>query len=252
MPARPALVGALAALALAAPAAAQSSLGLAAGGLSFGAVAEDGATHGRVEGWLDLAITAAHGLQLDLAVEDRAEGTLATVGGHLYLAPGPGRKYGFFGSVADLDGEGFTLGTAGAEGLWALGERTALEARLGVGIADRAAGGRLDFVFAGASVMHELGDVTLGLSAEIAEYDETGFRAIGSTVMLEADWRPRGSPITVSAGIGVSDLSGSDGRPAETVARLSVGLSFGAAADPARRPFRRSDPYGPLALRGLF
>jgi hypothetical protein len=237
------------------PATAQSSLGIQSGGLTFG-LAQDGEGEARPSAglWADVAIGSHHGIQIDLAAEDTARGLLGHVGAHLHLAPGPGRKYGFFATLSDLDGESFTLGTLGLEGRMALGPRTGLELRGGIGIANRiAATDNLDFLFAGAALDHRISPgLTASLSAEVAEFDETGFRAMGSTLLAEVEYRPARSPIAVSAGLGVSSLEGRDGRPQETFARLGVSWTFGATAEPARRPFRRADPYAPLALRGLF
>ncbi|MCU0912091.1 MAG: hypothetical protein MUE98_12310 [Rhodobacteraceae bacterium] len=243
------------ACAAAMPATAQSSLGLQSGGLTFGLTqGEDGEARASADLWADVAIGSHHGVQIDLAAEDTAQGLLAHAGVHLYLAPGPDRKYGVFATVGDLDGESFTVGTVGLEGRMALGPRTGLELRGGIGIANRiAAADNLDFLFAGAAVDHEIAPgLTASLSAEVAEFDETGFQAMGSTVLAEVEYRPARSPLAISAGLGVSSLEGRDGRPQETFARIGVSWTFGAATEPARRPFRRADPYAPLALRGLF
>lgn len=253
---RSALSAAALAVALATPAAAQSSLGLQSGGLSFG-VTQDGAGDARATGevWADIAVTPHHGVQLDFAVEDTASGALGHIAAHLYLAPGPGRKYGVFATVSDLDGESFTVGTIGIEGRVALGARTGLELRGGIGIAERiSAPESLDFLFLGAGIDHEVAPgLTAALSAEVAEYEELGFQAVGTTLLAEVEYRPGQSPVSIRAGLGLSGLDGRDGRPRETFARLGVSWTFGAEAGaPSRRAFRRPDPHAPLTLRGLF
>ncbi len=255
MPARTALSAALLGLAFALPAAAQTSLGIAAGELGFGVMSAGNDGRALAEGTLDIRVTGHHGLQFDLAVEDTAAGTLGHLAAHLYLAPAPGRRYGLFATASDLDGQSFTTGTAGVEGIVAVGARTAVEAHAGIGIAHRlSAPARMDFIFAGAGLHHAATDtLDLGLAAEIAEFDEAGFRAIGTTLAATAAWRPRGGPVAVTASVGLSGLDGRDSRPAEGFVTLGLSYSFGAGAgDPAARPFRRPDPYAPMALRGLF
>ncbi len=247
-----ALIAALAPL----PSLAQTSLGFTGGGVTLGVTSSDTSDSLTfVDGWLDIAITAAHGVQLDFGIEDTSAGTLAHAATHIYMMPREGQKYGVFATVSDLDGEGFTVGTIGLEGRLAVGPKTAIEAHIGIGIAHRiTAPDNLDFLFAGAGITHDLSPgLTIGLHGEIAEFDETNFQAVGYTVMLEAEYRPRRSPVSISAGIGVSGLDGSNGAPSETVARIGVSYTFGAqTGDPTRRPFRRHNPYAPLALRGLF
>lgn len=247
---------ALAAALLPAAAAAQSSLGFTAGALTLGATSvESGDARGFAEGWLDVAITGSHGLQFDLGLEETAAGTLAHAGAHLYLAPKAGQKYGLFAVVSDMDGMEFTVGAVGAEGIFALGERTALELRGGVGIARRpTAPTSLDFIFVGAGVTHEFSPaLSAGLYAEAAEFDEIGLRANGYTIRFEAELRPGRGPLALTAGIGISGLDGPDGMPSESFVSLGLTYSFGGRGpDPSRRAFRRPDPYAPLALRGLF
>lgn len=248
------LSAALCGLVLPYTAMAQTSLGFTGGELALGTVSFDGTEHGFVEGWADVAITAAHGIQIDFALQEHPQGMLGTVAAHLYMTPHEGQKYGVFATVSDLDGEGFTAATVGLEGLFALTDTTAVGVHGGIGLADRISGADgFDFVFAGGSLTHELSpSVSLAFVAEVAEYDETDFRATGYTAMIEAEYRPNAGPIALKAGFGVSGLEGRDGRPAETVARLGLSWRFGATASPARGAFRRPDAYAPLALRGLF
>lgn len=255
MPARPALSAAVLGLCLALPTAAQTSLGIASGELGFGVITAGEDSRAAASGSVDVRIAAHHGLQIDLAFEDTAAGGLGHLAAHLYLAPGEGRKYGLFASASDLDGQSFTTGTAGVEGLVALGPRMAVEAHAGIGIAHRlTAPLRMDFVFAGAGLHHAATDsLDLGLSATIAEFDEAGFRALGSTLAATAEWRPRRGAVAVTAALGLSSLEGRDGRPAEGFVALGLSYSFGGhPTDPSARRFRRPDPYAPLALRGMF
>jgi hypothetical protein len=235
------------------PSLAQSSLGFTMGEASVGVLSLDSGEFAFADGRVDVAITGAHGLQFDLALEDRPQGTLGHFGAHVYLAPREGQKYGLFATLSDLDGESLTLGAAGAEGRIALGERAALELRAGAGLGNRiASDASLDFIFAGAGVDYEASDrLRLGLYGEAAEFDEADFRAVGYTLVAEAEYR-LGS-VTISGAVGVSGLEGRDGGARESFARIGLSVGFGAGgADPSRRLFRRADPTQPLALRGLF
>lgn len=232
---------------------AQSSLGIHAGGLTLGVTATDSDSFALASGWLDVAITGAHGLQFGVTLENTPAGALGSLDAHLYLAPQDTAKYGFFVVASDLDGGDFTMGLLGAEGLLALGPRTTAEIRGGIGIAKRlTAPDSLDFIFAGGAVTREVSPaLRLGLAVELAEYDEAALSAVGYTITAEADWRRPGSPLALTAALGVSGLEGRDGAPAESFVRLGLSYSFGAGTG-THRPFRRPDPYAPLALRGMF
>jgi hypothetical protein len=233
---------------------AQSSLGIHSGGVSFGVMSADSTEElGFGSGWLDVAVTGVHGLQFGLTLEDTAAGTLGTFDAHLYMAPHNTAKYGLFVIVSDLDGANFTMAVAGAEGMFALGERTTAEIRTGVGIAKRtAAPDSLDFVFVGGGINHEINPtLNIGLTFDVAEYDEPALQAYGYTVMAEAEYRPGNGPISLTAGVGISGLEGTNGGPSETLVKLGLTYTFGAGSG-THRPFRRAAPYAPLALRASF
>ncbi len=233
---------------------AQSSLGIQSGGLSFGTSSADTTeTLGYGTGWVDVAITGVHGLQFGLTLEDTPGGVLGTFDGHLYMSPQGRAKYGLFVIVSDLNDAHFTLAAAGAEAIFPLGERTTADIRAGVGIAKRSAAPEsLDFIFLGGGITHEIGtNLTVGLNADIAEYDEAALRAYGYTVMAEAEYRPGNGAIALTAGVGVSGLAGRDGGPSETIVKFGLSYTFGAGGG-TKRPFRRPDPYAPLALRNSF
>jgi len=236
---------------------AQSSLGITSGGLVSITVtsSESEGALGAAAGWVDVTITEAHGMQLGSALTDTPAGVLGHLDMHLYMTPRPGHKYGLYGQVSDLDNAHFTLGAVGAEAIFAIGPETAIEGRGGIGIAKRSsAPTSLDFIFVGAALSHDVSDrLGLGFAIEIAEFDETALRAYGYTAMAEAEYRPLGRALSLTAGVGISGLEGRDGRPSEALLQLGMRYTFGArTAGSARRPFRRADPYSPLALRGLF
>ncbi len=85
------------------------------------------------------------------------------------MTPNSAQKYGIFGMLADVDGEAVTYAAVGVEGILALGTRTSIELRGGIGAASAAG---LDFIFVGARLLHQ----TLGGSTLIyAGYDLTEF-----------------------------------------------------------------------------
>lgn len=253
MSARTALFAALY-LCAATAASSEPNLGIQAGGYGFGSLKpQSDQTLAFGEGWLDVAITDVHGLQLGLSLEDTKSGVIGTFDGHLYMAPQDTAKYGLFLVVTDLNDAHFTLAAAGAEAMISLSNKTTLDMHAGIGIAKRtSAPESLDFIFLGGGLTHEIGsELTIGMNFDVAEYDETALRAYGYTAMAQAEYSPNGGPIALTAGLGVSGLEGRNGAPAETVLKLGLSYSFGETKG-TNRPFRRANPYGPLSLRANF
>ncbi|MEL7344253.1 MAG: hypothetical protein AAFN59_05255, partial [Pseudomonadota bacterium] len=156
---------------------AQSSIGMKGASFSFAGVAlENSDTSYEGDVTLDVAVTGYHGLQGEVSFYDTDAGMIGRIGGHAYLEPGEGRKYGLFGTYGDLDGASYSYIQAGIEGMWSLGERTSLEARAGMGMAE----GDMDFIFGGAALHYAASDnLTVSAGVDIAEFDEAAFSAIG-------------------------------------------------------------------------
>lgn len=245
---------AAAALVMALPASAQSSLGLSRLEAEIG-ISGDGSqdlAEARISG--DFRITGAHGLQIDLSAFDYPGGYLGQIDGHLYLQPGNRSKYGLFGSLADVDGREATIAFAGAEGLFALTGRTTLETRAGIGYARP---GALDFVAAEARLSQAVtGALSVHVAAQVAEIQEQSLdtRAWGAEIGLT--WHPAEGPLAITAAAGTTGLDGRDSVPADGYIRLGVSWSFGGGSD-ARRPvaehgFTSPRPFDPLLRRGRF
>ena len=232
------------------PAFAQSSLGISGVELSLGAVEDEaGDYRGEARTVVDVAITALHGFQGDLAFSDTGTGGIGTVATHLYMKPKPGQKYGLFAALSDVDGRSMIYGSLGAEGMVSLGERTSVEARAGMGWAD--ADG-LDYIFAGAALAHQLTSaVTLEGSFDVADFDETALSATAYDLGLKATYSPEGSPWGAYVSVTQSGLSGHD-----DVTRIGLGLTItlgtAGGTDPHTRLFRTPDPVSPLVRRGLW
>ena len=199
----------------------------------------------------DWKISDAHGLQFGLGYADRPPGALLTVDAHLYLAPAPGRKYGFFLGVADLDGEEFTVVQGGVAGMLALSDRTVVQGRAGLGLSDS----DLDYLTVSASLSHDLSDrLQVYGSAMLAEFDETAFRAIAHELALGLRYRI-GNGASLSLAVVTDGLSGRDGAPSDTRIELGLRWTFGGSGsdDPvADRAFDTLQPVDVLIRRGLF
>ena len=254
--------------ALAGPAAAQSSLGFSQAEFGIGTTTIDGRSIGAAGLAADFAITGAHGLQFDLAVEDYPTGLLGSITTHLYMHPTTGQKYGLFLQLADVDARDATTVAAGAEGIFDLGPATRAELRGGIGLRSP---GSFDFVFAEGRLARRLSAAVEGYAAlRLADVDERGFSALGYDARLGLRWWLPGSGLTLDAsagrsgltgsgltgsGLAGSGLAGSDREPAETVLALAVTLNLGgprgAGSMAEERLFSRPAPLGPLQLRGL-
>lgn len=231
---------------------AQSSIGMKGASFSFAGVALDNSdTSYEGDVMLDIAVTEYHGLQGDLSFYDTDSGMVGRIGGHAYLEPGEGRKYGLFGTYGDLDGASYSYIQAGIEGMWSLGERTTLEARAGMGMAE----GDLDYIFGGAAIHYAAtGNLTVSAGVDVAEFDEAAFSAIGYNTFVAVEYDMPNMPVVAFGEVRQDMLEGSSGAPAETTAVLGIKIRFGNSGgiNPNTRPFRTSDPMAQLVRRGLF
>ncbi|MCX7890471.1 MAG: hypothetical protein N2422_12220 [Rhodobacteraceae bacterium] len=236
------------------PAAAQS-LGLDALELSAAADSKGRAAL-RLSG--DWAITGAHGLQLDMGLGDTGGGTgsgaLGQLDAHLYLAPRPGRKYGLFLSLADVDGREATVAMAGIEGMIDASPATTLSAAAALGYARP---GALDFVALRGGLRHALGPhLSAFAAAQIAEIDETRLRALPWQARAGLAWDAPALPVEIAVALVADGIGGRDGAATGQRAELSLTWRFGGGRGAARpvsdRLFETWQPFDPLLRRGLF
>jgi hypothetical protein len=170
------------------------------------------------------------------------------------MTPQPGSKYGFFATLADVDGREATIALAGVEGMFALSDRMFLETRGGIGMAWPnnidfvTADARLDYVLSESSSVHA--------SLALSEFDETVLRAVGYDANVGLSYGPVSLPVTFNAELGVTGLTGRDSADAEPYAKIGMVWRFGtqrSAARPVReRSFNLSRPFDPLLRRGRF
>ena len=240
------------ALSLASPAFAESSLGITGATLSFGALQdESGAEQVLSRATVDVAITEAHGLQGDLSFEDTGHGTIGRLAAHLYMDPVHGQKYGLFFAMSDLDGRSLNWVSAGVEGQLDLSENLQIAGRTGLGRVDE---GGLDYIFGGVSVAYAVSPATtFEATLDVADFDETDFRATSIDIGLRAAYSPEGSPWGIEATAIHSDLTGRDGAAGEMRLGLGLTMAFGNAGGTSRdtRHFRDHDAVAPLVRRGL-
>ncbi len=234
------------------PAMAGSDLGIGGGTLSLGALEdESGEPRFRIRASVGVAVTHAHGLQGDLAFEDTGHGTIGRLTGHAYMDPVDGQKYGVFLALSDLDGRSLSWGEFGVEGQYSLSDTVLIEGRTGLGRTDKDS---LDYIFGGLSLAYPYSpDVMLEASLDIADFDETGFRATAIDTTLRASYGPEGRAWGVYAELVHSDLTGRDGADGEVRLGLGLTMRLGNAGGVATggRAFRDHDPVAPLIRRGL-
>ncbi len=202
---------------------------------------------------LDIAITGHHGLQGDVGLADYDSGTVGYIGGHLYMVPTEGQKYGLFALVEDVDDEAVTSAQIGIEGLFSLGDHAVLDARAGLGRVDPSG---LDYIFAGIGLDYALSDaVSVSGHLTVADYEETAFAARSAGLTLAARYAVPGSGAVLTAGLRHDRLTGRDGAPDETGAFLTVGWQIGGDNGARRglrdRPFRPARPLDSLWRRDL-
>lgn len=231
---------------------AQSSLGITGAALSVGVTEDEaGSTRFETAGVVDVAITAAHGFQADVRYADTVSGGVGTLGGHLYMTPRDGQKYGLFGTISDVDDASLQYISLGAEGQLALGFDTIIEAQAGIGAATE---GDLDYVFGSLSLAHALTpSFEVEGALDVAEFDEVALSAISYEVGVTASYSPEGAPWGIFASLSHADLTGGDFAGATRVG-LGLSITFGnsGGTDPRTRPFRSVDPVAPLLRRDLW
>lgn len=204
---------------------AQSSLGVQgfSAELAYGATDTDQTTLSGLA-QLDVRVTDVHGLQLDFGLVDRGSVMLGQMGAHLYMRPAENQKYGLFAMVADVDEFSVQYMNAGLEARLGLSDATAAEFQFGIG-GTTAMGGRVgsqwDYAFVGAGVLHEFGDtMTLEARADVTEFDESAFSAIGLDTRLRLSHSARGSNFEMFAELRNSALFGQDAaKPITTLVR---------------------------------
>lgn len=233
---------------------AQSSLGF--NSLQIGTAYTGGDTlteAGALSATLDFAITEYHGLQGEAGVVRYGSTTIAYLGGHLYMVPVAGQKYGVFALFEDVDNRSVSSAQLGIEGLFSIGEDLTLEARGGLGRVDPSS---LDYIFVEFGLDYALSD-DLSVSAHLtaADYDEASFSAQSADLVLAARYAVPGSGAVVSAGLRHSTLSGTNFGPADTSAFIGLSWQFGGDSGAKRslrdRTFRPARPLDSLWRRGL-
>lgn len=234
-------------------ASAQSSLGVTGIEVGLGGFSHQGGGPSfRGDVVLDVAVTEAHGLQGDLTWVESGNGAVGRIGAHAYMTPRPGQKYGIFGFLGDVNGRSLTYGGGGIEGMFEVSDRAALGGNVGIGYSN--ADG-LDVIFAGVEGTFVASDaLRLDGGLQVTEYDEAGFRAIGTEARLALRYAPEGQPFAATVGIVQDMLTGPDGAPGETRAEVTLSWRFGTinGRAPTTRPFRTADPFLPLIRRGLY
>lgn len=237
---------------VAAPAMAQSSLGITGAEFVLG-VTEDEAGTAQFEGSaiVDVAITDAHGFQGDLRYDETLAGGVGTIGGHLYMTPKQGQKYGLFGSISDVNDRALQYVSLGAEAQLALSFETTVEVQAGIGAATE---GDLDYVFGSLALAHALTpSLDLEATFDVAEFDEVSLSTTSYEIGVTATYSPEGAPWGIFASVSHADLTGGDFSGAT---RVGLGLiwTFGnsGGTDPSSRLFRSVDPVAPLLRRGLW
>ncbi|MEL7025812.1 MAG: hypothetical protein AAGO57_01095 [Pseudomonadota bacterium] len=237
----------------AAGAAAESSLGVT--GLEVGVAGispSDGGSSISADITLDVAVSEFHGIQGELAWIETPNGAVGRVGGHLYMEPRLGQKYGFFATIGDVNDRALTYAAGGVEGMFELSDSFALGGYAGAGMGSQDG---LDVIFGGLEATYVASEtLRLDGGVQLTEYDEIGFQAVGALASLNMRYSPEGQPISVTAGLVHDVLSGRDGAPAVTRAEIKLSVRLGTinGREPTDRPFRTPDPFLPLVQRGLY
>ncbi|MBI1418031.1 MAG: hypothetical protein GC146_12485 [Limimaricola sp.] len=230
----------------AAPALAQSSLGVAGAdvGLSYGEASQS------FTGSVDVALTAYHGLQLDVGYLWSANASRGTLAGHIYMTPQAGQKYGLFLSLTDLDGRADRYVLFGAEGLLDIGPRSVLGLAGGIGGSTFAT---YDTVYVTAELRHAFSDDTwLSSALTLAAWDEYHFHATTADLNIDLHHRLTGN-VDVFAGLSVGGLMGPDAAPTQSDVHVGLRMVLGRTPLTPAIPqmFGHADPYAQLIDRGL-
>lgn len=200
----------------------------------------------------DFAITAQHGLQLDLGVADYGEVWFGNIAAHLYLQPSQRAKYGLFLTYSDANDTEASTTEAGVEGIWTLTASTTLTARAGMGRADPS---EVDYIFASIGGSHALTE-QLALTGNLAvvDADEAAAALTATTLDVGLSYALAAAPVTLHAGASHSRISGTS-NARDT--RLAVGLTAAlgaprsARAPAAARSFAPVRPLQPLLERAM-
>lgn len=205
----------------------------------------------------DFRTGAAHGIQLDLGGEVIDRRFLGQVDLHLYLAPREDRKYGFFASLADMDDQEFTSGSAGIEVMTEIAPGTVIEARAGAGLIRSGGAANVDFVAVSGAFSHALTQRTsVFAEATFADFDEAALSATSYDWMAGLRHGLGDGRIEVMAGFGAKGLWGRDSAPAEPV--MVAGLTWrfsgvtGQKRGVAHRSFGTWQPARPPIALGRF
>lgn len=205
---------------------------------------------------VDVAISAAHGLEAQAGLRQTPDGVIGEAGGVLYLAPAEGVRYGLVAVLSDRAGDALRWHRLGVAGQWAGSARTVLGWEAGIGRATFSGVGfftRVDYAYLGASLHHRLSPaLELEASATVANFNESLFRASGADLALTLWATPPGSRLRGYVGVGHSLLWGPNGAPAETTLRAGLTVPLGGRAAAAMPRFAPHDPIAQLVRRGLF
>jgi len=233
-------------------AAAQDSLGLnmANAWLSVDQASGGGRTPVTIAGAnADFAITDRHGFQLDVDYANFDGWRLGTLGGHLYMLPRTGRKYGVFVSYGDVDNVSASGWQAGIEGMFDLGQHDVLIGQAGLGIYTP---GNVDFIFGYGGLNHTLNDrFAVDAGVFLVKVDEIAFSGTAYDAAFGISYSPRHSPLRMNAAV---TATGMRGTGHEIGLHMGISISFGNAGGAIRpltkRSFARHDAISLLARLG--
>ncbi len=171
--------------------------------------------------------------------------------------PTEGRKYGFFASLADMDDQEFTTGTAGVEVMADIAPGTVIEARAGIGMMRGGALGTVDYVTLSGGLSHAISDRTsVFVQATVSEFQEQTISATGYEALAGIRHSVANGRVEVMAALGTTGLWGEDSAPAEPAAYLGVTWRLSGAKGQKRpvsqRAFETWQPARPLMVLGRF
>lgn len=231
-----------------APAYGDSGLGIIGGNLTLGFsdhILEGGFTQGTV----DVAITAYHGMQIDLQYEERSLGGIGRLGTFLYMTPRADHKYGISLMVADKNGAPATYGQVGAMGMFTLGTEVNLEARGAIGMSSS---NKMDWITAGLGLHWQVTPSTNAYAQyDLTDFSELEFNALAHEVTFGLRTRINDSPAALFAEVSHDWLSGAQAAEGNTTLRAGVSVFLGRTGN-NQPTFRVSDPMRQILRRGLF
>jgi hypothetical protein len=232
---------------------AQSSIGFQDIEVSYGYKSLDGTTQQSLDGAMDVLITGAHGLQLDLGSVKYQTSSFGHVAAHLYLAPGEYSKYGLFGSYADLNDNSGSNVTIGLEGLWSFGEAVTLEARAGMGVLSPDS---YDYIFAEGTAFISLSEsVELKAQVSWSDLEEELLSAQLIEATAGATYYFDRLPVEVFGGLSQTYLDQPSNTQNDTALLAKVTLKLGKSRSAQRgvkqRFFTTSRPLDVILNQGL-